>query len=84
MSKITENLGENYQERILTYLATDRVLDSGYAPTWWISCNHNWVGKTYWLRKALNEMQKNGLVESFKHRGGVGWCWALKGKMRKW
>lgn len=82
-TKIEQQLGSNYNELILSYLASDRVITHGYSPTWWITGNNNWVGKSYWVRKALKELQASNQVESFKHHGGVGLCWALTGKMRR-
>ena len=82
MSRLEQELGAGYQQLILDHLAKDHVIKHGYSPTWWVTGGNDWVGKSYWVRKALNQMQKDGLVESFKHNGGVGWCWALAGKMR--
>lgn len=87
MSRLEQELGADYQQVLLDYLGQEHVIDMGFAPTWWITCDRdtNWKGKSYWVRKALNQMKKDGLVESFKSRtGSVGWCWALTGKMREW
>ena len=86
MSRLEQELGADYQQVILDHLGKERIIEYGYSPTWWITCDKdiNWKGKSYWVRKALNQMKKDGLVESFKHGGGVGWCWALTGKMREW
>ena len=81
--KIEQQLGTNYNEQILTFLATDRVIDHGYSPTWWITGNLGWRNKSYWVRKALNNLQASNQIESFKHRGSVGWCWSLTGKMKR-
>lgn len=81
VSRLEQELGPNYQNLILNYLNSERVINHGYSPTWWITFNHGWKGKSYWVRAALNQMKADGLVESFKHRGGVGWCWALQGKL---
>ncbi len=85
MNRLKQELGEGYQQVLLNYLAKEHVVNHGYAPTWWITCdkNTNWKGKSYWVRKALNQLQKDGEVESFRARGNVGWCWALTGKLKK-
>lgn len=81
--KIAQQLGENYNEQILMFLATDRVIKQGYSPTWWITGNLGWRNKSYWVRKALKNLQASNQVESFKHRSGIGWCWSLSGKMKR-
>lgn len=83
MSRLKQELGEDYQEVILDHLGKDFVINHGYAPTWRITGGNDWQGKSYWVRKALNQLQKDGKVESFRARGSVGWCWALTGKLKK-
>lgn len=85
VSRLEQELGAGYRQILLDYLGQEQVINTGFAPTWWITGdkNINWKGKSYWVRKALNQMKKDGLVESFKHGRGVGWCWALTGKMRE-
>ena len=80
---IQKQLGEGYNDKILTFLGSDRVIEHGYAPTWWITGTYDWRNKSYWVRKALNKLQAENKVESFKHRNSVGWCWALKGKLNR-
>lgn len=83
MNRLEQQLGANYRKLILDYLGSERVINHGYAPTWWITGNNGWRGQSYWVRKALNEMKAEGLIESFKHRDGVGWCWALQDNLVK-
>ena len=82
-SRLKQELGDNYNQLILDYLSTERVINHGYSPTWWITGNNNWRGKSYWVRKALLDLQASQQVESFKHRSSVGWCWSLTGKMKR-
>lgn len=82
-NRLEQELGANHEQLILDYLASERVISHGYSPTWWITSNNNWKGKSYWVRRALKGLQASQKVESFKHRSSVGWCWALTGKMKR-
>ena len=81
--KIEQHLGVNYNDRILKYLASETVIEYGYAPTWWITSGNGWRNKSYWVNKALKNLQTTQQVESFMHRRSIGLCWALTGKMKK-
>jgi len=39
MNRLEQELGEGYQRVLLNYLGQEHVVNHGYAPTWWITCD---------------------------------------------
>ena len=74
--RVEIELGKNYSEILIEYLSSPELCDFKYIPTWLITANCNWKGKSYWVRKALKQLQKDNKIISYKHRPGM-YSWAL-------